>query len=279
LGAVVVFHDISAQIAAQKTLSHAKEEAEAANRSKSTFLAHMSHELRTPLNAIIGFSEVMAEETLGPVNHPHYEEYAQHIHASGQHLLSLINDLLDLSKIEAGKLELWEETVDLHSLIERCRIFVVELAHNKGVTLTVRSAADLPMLICDARKLKQVLVNLLSNAVKFTPAGGQVLLEARSDGAMGIVICVSDTGIGIAPDDLSKVMSPFGQANEAMNRNNQGTGLGLPLAKALVELHHGILELDSNLGTGTTITVRLPGRAVAPSHPVLTGARAGGGAV
>src|SRR5690606_7977299 len=178
LKAVVVFDDITTQIEAQRSLRRAAEDAEAANRSKSNFLAHMCHELRTPLNAIIGFSEVMSAETLGALNHPQYREYAEHIRASGQHLLSLINDLLDLSKIEAGKLELWEEEVDVRHLVERCRVFIEDAAQNKGVGLTLRVAEGLPDLLCDARKMKQVLVNLLSNAVKFTPAGGRVLLEA-----------------------------------------------------------------------------------------------------
>ena len=263
LRAVVVFDDITAQIAAQRSLRRAAEEAEAANRSKSNFLAHMSHELRTPLNAIIGFSEVMAAETLGKLAHPQYHEYAQHIHASGQHLLSLINDLLDLSKIEAGKLELWEEEVDLAALIERCRVFVEESAQNKGIKLSLRAQEGLPVMLCDARKLKQVLVNLLSNAVKFTDAGGRIAVEARPDGAGGAVIEVSDTGIGIAAEDLEKVMSPFGQVHEALNRETQGTGLGLPLSRALVELHGGRLTLQSELGKGTTARVELPGRAVA----------------
>src|SRR3546814_2321087 len=141
----------------------------------------MIHELRTPLNGIIGFSEWMAEETLGALNHPQYLEYAAHIHSMGQHRLSLINDLLDLSKIEAGKLELWEETVGLASLIARCRVFIEDPAQNKGLILTLRAAPDLPDLRCDARKMKQVLVNLLSNAVKFTPAGGRILLERSEE--------------------------------------------------------------------------------------------------
>ncbi len=277
LRAVVVFHDISAQIAAQRGLRRAAEEAEAASRSKSNFLAHMSHELRTPLNAIIGFSEVMSAETLGPLNHPHYREYAQHILTSGHHLLSLINDLLDLSKIEAGKLELWEETVELVPLIERCRVFVAETAENKGVALALRPAADLPDLHCDARKLKQVLVNLLSNAVKFTPAGGRIELEVKPDDAGGIVFRVTDTGIGIAADDLEKVMSPFGQVHEALNRDTEGTGLGLPLSKALVDLHGGRLSLESEPGKGTTVTVELPGRAVPRrAAPAAPDARTGG---
>jgi PAS domain S-box-containing protein len=282
LRAVVVFDDISTQIAAQLGLRRAAEEAEAASRSKSNFLAHMSHELRTPLNAIIGFSEVMAAETLGRLNHPQYLEYAQHIHSSGQHLLSLINDLLDLSKIEAGKLELWEEEVDLGSLIERCRVFIEDPAQNKGLALTLKLADDLPDLRCDARKLKQVLVNLLSNAVKFTPAGGRILLQAARDGEAGIVIQVSDTGIGIAPENLDKVMSPFGQVHEALNRDTQGTGLGLPLSKALVELHGGRLTLESTPGKGTTARVALPGRAVPrppAAAPASTPAAAPAGAM
>ncbi len=276
LRAVVIFDDISTQIAAQHSLRRAAEEAEAASRSKSNFLAHMSHELRTPLNAIIGFSEVMSAQTLGPLNHPHYLEYADHIHTSGAHLLSLINDLLDLSKIEAGKLELWEETVDLAALVKRCRVFVEESAASKGVTLTMHTDAGLPDLRCDARKLKQVLVNLLSNAVKFTPAGGRITLEAKADGAAGVVIEVSDTGIGIAAEYLEKVMSPFGQVHEALNRDTEGTGLGLPLSKALVELHGGRLSLKSEPGKGTTATVQLPGRTVPrQTTPPLPEARAG----
>ena len=263
LRAVVVFHDISAQIAAQQDLYQAKEEAEAANRSKSSFLAHMSHELRTPLNAIIGFSEVMAEQTLGPIDHPQYREYVRHIHASGAHLLSLINDLLDLSKIEAGKLELWEETVELPPVFERCRVFVAESAEHKDVALSIGAADDLPLLRCDRRKLKQVLVNLLANAVKFTPAGGRIVLEAESDGAHGVLIRVIDNGVGIAPHELEKVMAPFGQSRQAMVRAHEGTGLGLPLSKALVELHGGKLSLESRQGEGTTARLHLPGRAVA----------------
>jgi PAS domain S-box-containing protein len=261
LCAVVVFHDISAQIAAQQDLYRAKEEAEAANRSKSSFLAHMSHELRTPLNAIIGFSEVMSQETLGPLENAQYRDYVRHIHASGAHLLSLINDLLDLSKIEAGKLELWEEEADPGALLERCRVFVGESAQHRGVHLAVTVDPRLAAVTCDARKIKQVVVNLLSNAVKFTPAGGLVELEAKLEDTSDLVIRVSDNGVGIAARDLDHVMAPFGQAREALIRDNEGTGLGLPLARALVELHGGSLSLDSRQGVGTTVTVRLPGRA------------------
>ncbi len=266
LCAVVVIHDISAQIAAQQDLSYAKDAAEAASRSKSLFLAHMSHELRTPLNAIIGFSEMVAEQTLGPVENPRYLEYARHIHASGAHLLSLINDLLDLSKIEAGKLELCEELKEMQELFERCRIFVEESAQHKGVRLAIDRVDHLPPLWCDSRKLKQVVVNLLSNAIKFTRPGGCVHLAAELKGD-DMIIRVADNGVGIAPQDIDNVMAPFGQAREALVRDHDGTGLGLPLAKMLVELHGGSLELESRLGEGTTVTVRLPGRARPAATP------------
>jgi PAS domain S-box-containing protein len=263
LRAVVVFHDITAQIETQRQLRRAKEEAEGASRAKSSFLAHMSHELRTPLNAVIGFSEVMARQILGPIGNSRYQEYAQHIHGSGAHLLALINDLLDLSKIEAGKLELAEETVDLAALLERCTLFVSETVHTNRLALAVDVAADLTEVRCDPRKLKQVVINLLSNAVKFTPAGGRIGLAAWRDDAGELCIRVEDSGTGIAAEDMEKVMTPFGQAGEALDRRQRGTGLGLPLAKALVELHGGSLALASQRDHGTVVTIRLPGRAVA----------------
>ncbi|MPY76388.1 MAG: PAS domain S-box protein [Alphaproteobacteria bacterium] len=261
LRAVVVFHDISNQIQAQQQLLHAKEQAETASRAKSGFLANMSHELRTPLNAIIGFSETMTKEVLGPIRNPRYREYAEHINLSGQHLLALINDLLDLSKIEAGKLELVEETVDFRALLRDCRLLLTDLAHSKNLSLGEEVDPGLTMVNCDEQKLKQVLVNLLSNAVKFTGPGGRVTVSARREAADLLYIAVTDTGIGIAPEQMAKVMTPFGQADGAHNRQHKGTGLGLSLSKALVELHGGRLTLDSVLGEGTTVSIRLPGRA------------------
>ena len=190
----------------------------------------------------------------------------RHIHASGGHLLSLINDLLDLSKIEAGKLELYEEQKEVEALFKRCRVFVEEAAQHKGVKLSIEPAGHLPPLWCDRRKLKQVLVNLLSNAIKFTPAGGCVRLSAEA-GNDDMVIRVDDNGIGIAPQDLDRVMAPFGQARDALVRDHEGTGLGLPLARALVELHGGSLVLESRLGEGTTVVIRLPGRAQCKDNP------------
>jgi PAS domain S-box-containing protein len=260
LCAVVVFHDISAQIQTQRQLLDAKDEAEMASRAKSSFLAHMSHELRTPLNAIIGFSEVIAREILGPIDNAQYHEYAADIHTSGAHLLSLINDLLDLSKIEAGKLELFEEPVDLPALLQRCIVFVSESSRAKKLTLAVEVDTGMAAVLCDERKLKQVVVNLLSNAVKFTSPGGRITLAARADASNDLVIEVTDDGIGIAPENLAKVMTPFGQVENALSREHMGTGLGLPLAKQLIELHGGTLGLESAPDIGTTVTIRLPGR-------------------
>jgi PAS domain S-box-containing protein len=260
LRAVVVFHDISAQIDAQRQLLAARDQAEMANRSKSSFLAHMSHELRTPLNAIIGFSEVIARQVMGPIANAHYHDYAADIHASGQHLLSLINDLLDLSKIEAGKLELFEETVDLHALVKRCAVFVNEALRAKQLELQLDIAPGLTAVFCDERRLKQVLLNLLSNAIKFT-AKGRISVAARRDGADLLRIEVADTGVGIAAKDIAKAMTPFGQVDGTLSREHKGTGLGLPLAKQLIELHGGTLALASETGRGTKITILLPGRA------------------
>jgi len=261
LRAVVVFHDITSQINAQQQLFRAKEAAELASRAKSGFLANMSHELRTPLNAIIGFSETIVKEIMGPVGSAHYREYAEHINLSGQHLLALINDLLDLSKIEAGKLELNETSVDIRALLKDCQVLVSDLVHSKELMLDTHVADDLTYIYGDEQKMKQVLVNLLSNAVKFTDPGGRITVSAHREGGDLLHIAVSDDGIGIAPDQLSKVMLPFGQANDAHNREHKGTGLGLPLSKSLVELHGGEFSLKSKLGEGTTVFIRLPGRA------------------
>jgi two-component system cell cycle sensor histidine kinase PleC len=236
----------------------AKESADTASRTKSEFLANMSHELRTPLNAIMGFSEVIRNQMFGPVGVEQYVEYAKDIYASGAHLLDIINDILDLSKVEAGKLELAEDEIDLRDVGESVLDLVTGRAQNARLKLLARLPEDLPRLRADKRKVKQMLLNLLSNAVKFTPAGGTVDLigEVRPDG--GVNLAVRDTGIGIAKSQFDLVMSPFGQVDSALSREHQGTGLGLPLVKALIDLHGGRLDLESELGKGTTAILVFP---------------------
>ena len=234
----------------------ARDQAELANRAKSEFLANMSHELRTPLNAIIGFSDVMIDEMFGPVSPPKYGEYVADINSSGMHLLELINDILDLSKIEAGKTDLREENIDVSRVLESCLILVRERAEEAGVTVVRDAASDLPGLYGDERKFKQIYINLLSNAIKFTPSGGTVTTRVWYRADDGYVFQIVDTGIGIALDDIPKALTPFQQVDSDLNRKYEGTGLGLPLTLALVELHGGSLGLLSVVDKGTTVTVR-----------------------
>jgi len=243
---------------AEAALRRARDESELANRSKTEFLANMSHELRTPLNAVIGFSEIMRDELLGPLGDKRYSQYARDIHGSGAHLLEIINDILDLSKIEAGKHDLVEETVELPAVVKSCLILLGERAHSAGVTLVQRLPDGLPSLRADSRKVKQILLNLLTNAVKFTRSGGSVTVSAARRASGDIAFAVTDTGIGIEPEDFERVMAPFGQVDSGLGRKYEGTGLGLPLARAFAELHGGTLELDSVPGEGTTVTVVLP---------------------
>ncbi len=254
--------DISELQRREQALLRAKEAAEFANRSKSEFLASMSHELRTPLNAIIGFSEIMDREMLGPIGNAQYKGYATDISDSAGHLLELINDILDAAKIEAGEMSLTEETVDSHDLVESVRRLIAPRAERAKLRLEVRVADDVPALRVDKTKLKQILINLLSNAVKFTPEGGRVSLDAELADNGEFLFRVGDNGIGIAPDDIARAMAPFGQVDSRLSRKYEGTGLGLPLAKTLTELHGGGFELVSQPDVGTTVTLRLPASRV-----------------
>jgi two-component system cell cycle sensor histidine kinase PleC len=251
--------DLVDRLAAERDEAEtAKTRAEAASRAKSEFLANMSHELRTPLNAILGFSEVMKSEVFGPLGKPIYLEYSGHIHSSGEHLLGLINDILDLSRIEAGSIQLNLTPIDLELLGHDALSMVKHRADAAGSHLRLRTAPDLPECMADQRALRQVLLNLLSNAVKFTPKDGTITLFARPSDCGGVEFGVSDTGAGISPRDLKKVFEPFGQGQHDIAVCEKGTGLGLPIVKGLIEAHGGTVSLQSTLGEGTTVTVSFP---------------------
>jgi signal transduction histidine kinase len=258
-------HNLEIIEAKNRELIVARDEAEYANRAKSQFLAVMSHELRTPLNAIIGFSEMMQTELYGPLGDTRYKQYAQDIHNSGDHLLSIINDILDLSKIEAGQSDLNEEEIDLSQIVTSIRRIMQERAAAAGISFICDSGEGLPWLLADRRALKQILLNLLSNAVKFTPKGGQVELRMALDPDRALRIAVTDTGIGIDAEDIPRAMAAFGQVDGSWSRRYEGAGLGLPISRALTQLHGGTLELSSSPGVGTTVTVRLPPERVGPS--------------
>lgn len=229
-----------------------------ANRAKSEFLANTSHELRTPLNAIIGFSDILCREMFGPLGVARYREYAGAINESGRHLLDIINDILDLSKLEAGRHELREEWVDLADVVGATMRLVKERADDGGVVLTKDVPGGLPQVWGDERKLKQIFTNLLSNAIKFTPEGGWVEIRIRAARHGGLSVTVQDTGIGMSAEEIEIALSPFGQVDGSLDRKYEGTGLGLPITKGLIELHGGSLQVASEPGNGTDVTVRLP---------------------
>ena len=254
---VCIGFDITDQHQLEMTLTKAKNEAEQASRAKSEFLANMSHELRTPLNAILGFSQVIRDRHFGD-DIARYSEYAANIHDSGEMLLALISDILEMSKLEAGKLTLTEEVVDLVQVVESCRTMVAGRAQDGGIAFNSMLPASPIRLRGDQRALKQILLNLLSNAIKFTHAGGSVSVSAALADNGEIRITVTDTGIGIHPSALSRIFQPFSQIDHTATRTKGGTGLGLAISKHLAELHGGTIAIDSTPGIGTTVLVTLP---------------------
>jgi signal transduction histidine kinase len=261
----------------EKTLSDlaaARLAAEGSNQAKAHFLANMSHELRTPLNAILGFSEIIKNASFGPIG-SNYREYAEDIHNSGAHLLSLINDVLDLSKLEAGQFELVEQMVDLTQMAESSLRFVEPQAQKENIALSHSIEPAVSLIRADERRMRQILINILSNAVKFSPHAGQVSLTANPTDS-GLVIQIRDNGIGIPADKIKLAMEPFSQVESGRTRNYQGTGLGLPLAKRLTELHGGALSLDSEVNVGTLVSITLPrARILDRTDPSITSRAAG----
>ena len=258
-GAVVsLYSDITERKAAEAKMSQAWAQAELANRAKGDFLANMSHELRTPLNAIIGFSEILSGEHLGPLKNARYLEYSSDIHSSGLHLLSIINDVLDMSKIEAGKLDIHEEEIDVSQLLAGSVRMIRERARKQHIEVVCKADDPYHAIFADERAMKQCLLNLLSNAVKFSNEDGRVVIDVHVDADNRTIITVADNGIGMTPEELERALQPFGQAHSSTTRTYGGTGLGLPITQGLVEAHGGTLSIVSKPGDGTSVSITLP---------------------
>ena len=254
-----VFRDITPWKKAEEELIAARRDAERASSAKSDFLAKISHEIRTPLNAIIGFSEVMTEERFGPIGNDRYRQYLKDIHASGAHLISLINDLLDLSKIEAGKLDLTFASVALNDLTQQCVAIMQPQANRERVIIRTSLSPRLPQVMADARSVRQIVLNLLSNSIKFTVAGGQVIVSTAITDTGEVALRVRDTGIGMSEKDLATALEPFRQVATATRARPGGTGLGLPLTKALAEANHATFHIKSTPNEGTLVEITFPG--------------------
>jgi cell cycle sensor histidine kinase DivJ len=254
---LAVMRDVTGRKVQEQALEEARTEAERANAQKSAFLATMSHELRTPLNAIIGFSEMLMKEQALRIGPERRQEYAHLINGSGHHLLSVVNGILDMSKIETGNFDLWPERFALEPVIADCCEILVLKARASGIELVTQHQPNLPDIVADKRSLNQIMLNLLSNAIKFSHAGGKVAIGAEVEGDT-IALTVEDSGVGIGDDDLARVGDPFFQARSSYDRRHDGTGLGLSIVKGLVALHGGRIDIHSRLGEGTRVTVRLP---------------------
>jgi signal transduction histidine kinase len=258
-GAVLsIYSDVTEIKASERKLIEARSQAELASRAKGDFLANMSHELRTPLNAIIGFSEVISNELFGPIANDKYLEYIKDIHASSLHLLSIINDVLDMSKIEAGKVELTQDIVRINHVITEVTRMVGERARSRGIELSAQLADEDIVIWADERSVKQILLNLLANAINFSRPGGRVWIRVIDEQPESAVLEVADHGIGMNEEERERALQPFGQAKPAMTRDYGGTGLGLPITKGLVEAHGGTLTIESRAGVGTTVRISMP---------------------
>jgi signal transduction histidine kinase len=257
-----VLRDITASKRTEEELINAKQEAEKASTAKSDFLAKVSHEIRTPLNAIIGFSEVMMDERFGPVGNERYRQYLKDIHASGGHLISLLNELLDLSKIEAGKLELTFVSVNLNDLVQQCVAYIQEQANRERVIIRTSLPSSLPQIVADVRSVRQITLNLLSNSIKFTGAGGQVIVSTALTDDHEVVLRVRDTGQGMSEKELQTALEPFQQVATAAHWGVSGSGLGLPITKALAEANHARFHITSQVEDGTLVEVAFPAARV-----------------
>jgi two-component system cell cycle sensor histidine kinase PleC len=267
--------DLIAELEVAKSLSdEARRRAEEANLAKSRFLASMSHELRTPLNAILGFSEVMANEVLGPLNNALYKEYSSDINRSGQHLLDLINEILDLSRIEAGKYDLHEETISLLDIAEDCIGMIQLRARGKNISIDQQFENTMPPVWADEKAIRQVILNLLSNAVKFTPNGGEIRVKAGWTSSGGQYVSIKDNGPGIPEEEIPVVLSAFGQGAIAIKSAEQGTGLGLPIVQAILNKHDGHFVLKSKMRQGTEAIAILPAKRVMETVPAVRDAQA-----
>ena len=257
-GIALIYSDITELKRTEYELTEARGIAEMANKAKSEFLGNMSHELRTPLNAIIGFSAVLAGEYYGKISNPTYKEYAADIQRSGEHLLMVLSDLLDISKIESGEILVEAKELDTAQEITDC-VKMVEAPHNnRNSLISVKLPDKIPNLYADPRHIPQIMLNLLSNALKFTPDNGTIVIEVSAKNPNFISISVTDSGIGIAPEDIEKIVKPFGQVADSMTRDHEGVGLGLSIVNSLTELHGGELQITSKMNVGTTVEILIP---------------------
>ncbi len=264
--AISTFEDITAEREDERQLRQARDDSERANAAKAEFVANMSHEFRTPLNAIIGFAQVLRDEMFGPLGSPRYGSYVADILESGEHLLELVNDILDLAKADAGRLELEENIVDVQLLVEQSMRFVRDRAARERIVMETRLDPGLPRLVGDGRRLRQLLLNLLTNSVKFTPHGGSITITAGLCPAGGIEIAIADTGIGMTEEELKVALEPFGQIQRRRHGRLEGTGLGLPIARRIAQMHGGALEIDTAPGKGTVARLLLPPTRIAPDQ-------------